>query len=138
MSRTPSCVSLPVVMGSTWEDFLDYFDEDGNPVDLSGYEARMQVRDRDQLYGTTGTETLRLELLSNGSSPRLFLEVPPNGTVKNRTRIRVDVDDLAPLNPDNERKVVHGFAIELFLPGAVEYVIPLAIGTIPVMGQGVR
>lgn len=138
MSRTPSSISLPVVMGSTWEDFLDYFDEDGNPVDLTGYEARMQVRDRDHLYGTTTSESLLLELLSTGLEPKLFIETPPGGTVKNRTRIRVDVPDLEPLNPDNERKVVRGCAVELYIPGPVEYVIPLAVGTVPVMGRGVR
>ena len=51
MSRTPASLSIPVVRGSTWEDFVDYTDDAGAPIDLTGYQARMQVwSDADDAY----------------------------------------------------------------------------------------
>ena len=44
MSRTPTSFSLPIVRGTTWEDSFDYTDSAGVAIDLTGYEARMQVR----------------------------------------------------------------------------------------------
>jgi hypothetical protein len=34
-----------VEQGSTWRVVLTVYDEDGDPVDLTGYTARMQVRE---------------------------------------------------------------------------------------------
>lgn len=141
MSRTPSNSLLTVVTGSTWEDFFDYLEDDGvTPIDLSDYEARMQVRTEDGAYGTSTTDTLLLELLSTGLTPRLFIEVPPGGTVKNRVRIKVDVEDHRVLNPDNERRIRQAYGVELYIPAGTdpEYVLPYVQGPVVISGERVR
>jgi hypothetical protein len=141
MSRTPSNSSLTVVTGATWDDYFDYFEDDGvTPIDLTGYEARMQVRTEKGAYGTTTTTTLLLELLSTGVAPKLFIEVPPGGTVKNRVRLRVAVDDHRVLNPDNVKRILRPYGMELYIPAGAEpeYVIPYVQGTVRVDGERVR
>lgn len=135
MSRTPASHGLTIVRGSTWEDEFTYTDENGAAVDLTGYEARMQVRTDDGRYGTTGAESLLLELsTANGMIEwdtadigRLRITVPPAGH--------------AALNPDNERKARYAYAIEVFKPAdgeIAEYVIPLVGGNLTVLGEITR
>lgn len=139
MSRTAATLSVAVVRGSTWEDFVDYTNDDGTPIDLTGYSARLQVRDVDDAY-TLGIAPI-LECLSTGVEPELSIVIPPGGTVP--SRLKVTVKDLARvrlLNPDNERKVRRAWGIELFKPAGVdpEYVVPFVQGKIPVYGELVR
>lgn len=140
MSRTPASHSFQVVRGATWEDALDYEDENGAPVDLTGYEARMQVRTLEGQYGVSTAETLLMELLSNGDAPRLFIETPEGGTVPSRIRIAVAAADVALLNPDNARKTKAAYSIELFTPAGAnpEYVIPLVQGKVSCKGEVTR
>lgn len=140
MSRTPASHSFQVVRGSTWEDALDYEDEAGLPVDLTGYSARMHVRSPLGRFGTTTTETLVMELDTTGTPQRLFIEVPPGNTVPNRVRINVSALDTIALNPLNARKVKLYYSIELFIPtgASPEYVIPLATGGITCIGEVTR
>lgn len=141
MSRTPSSASLTVVTGATWDDFFDYFEDDEvTPINLAGYQARMQVRTAKGAYGVTTTTTLLLELLSTGATPMLFIEIPPGGTVANRVRIRVEVDAHRVLNPLNKKVMVLPYGIELYLPAgtAPEYVLPYAQGNVRVNGERVR
>lgn len=42
--RTPTYNFKPVVQGADWSVTLTVSDENGNPKDLSGYSAKMQVR----------------------------------------------------------------------------------------------
>lgn len=138
MSRTPASLSIPVVRGSTWEDAVDYTDAAGAPIDLTGYEARMQVWDEDSGYDLAATPLM--ELLTTGATPRLFIETPPGGTVPSRVRVHVEAADTVVLNPDNERKIKRLYGIELFKPAGVgpEYVVPFLKGKIPVYGELVR
>lgn len=53
MSRTPASFSLTVVRGATWEDDFTYTNPDGSPFDLTGYQARMQVRTLAGQFGLT-------------------------------------------------------------------------------------
>lgn len=141
MSRTPSSAPLRVVTGSTWEDFFDYFEDDGvTPIDLAAYEARMQVRTPKGKYGVTTAETLLLELLTTGVTPLLFIEIPPGGTVANRVRIKVDVETHRVLNPLNKDRVVLPYGVELYIPAGTEpeYVIPYVQGDVRVAGELVR
>ena len=41
---TPANIPIAILQGSTFEDFLEYTDEDGTPIDLTGCKARMQIR----------------------------------------------------------------------------------------------
>lgn len=139
MSRTPGRLSLPVVRGATWEDYIDYNNEDGTPIDLAGYEARLQVRDIDVAY-ELGTAPV-LEALTTGAAPELTLEVPPGGTVKSRLWVRVrDLDRVKLLNPDNERRIKRAYGIELYKPAGAEpeYVVPFVEGKLTVRGELVR
>lgn len=134
MSRTPANSPLTVVRGSTWEDDFTYLQEDGSPVDLTGYEARLQVRPIEARAGTTAAETLLMELSTTGATPALTWDTAAAG----RLTLRVEAADTIALNPDNERKVRLWYAIEVYIPGSPEYVVPLAEGTLTVLSEAVR
>lgn len=134
MSRTPASYSLPVVRGSTWEDFFIYEDPDGLPIDLTGYSARMQVRTVDGQYGLSTAETLALELTtSNGL-------LVWNAAADGKLDIVVAPAAHAVLNPENAKKAVYVYSLELYVPAGVdpEYVIPLVKGKIIVQGETTR
>ena len=132
MSRTPAQASLTVVRGATWEDELVYRDENGQAIDLTGYEARMQVHTLAGQYGT-GTASKLLEMsTSNGL---LVLDTPAGETVPCRVRIKVDPDGHTMLNPANVKKDKYAWAMELVL---TDYVIPLAAGKLTVQGNTYR
>ena len=42
---TPANIPIEIYQGQTFEDFLEYTEEDGTPVDLTGCKARMQIRE---------------------------------------------------------------------------------------------
>lgn len=143
MSRTPADSAIEIVRGATWEDYWDYYEDDGvTPIDLDAYEARLQVRSEDGIYGTTTSTTLLLEALTTGASPKLFIETVPGSAspAKNRVRVKVSAADTVVLNPDNERRVRHGYGIEVFIPAGAEpeYVLPYAQGWANVHGERVR
>lgn len=132
---------MTVVTGSTWEDFFDYLEGDGvTPIDLTGYQARMHIRTQDNAYGLATSSTLLLALLSAGASPKLFIEIPPGGTVKNRVRIKVDVADHRVLNPNNDERLRLAYGMELYIPAGAnpEYVIPYIQGAVQVRGGRVH
>lgn len=134
MSRTPASYSMQVVRGATWEDEFTYTDTAGAPIDLTGYEARMQVRTIAGQYGATTTTTLVLELsTANG---QLSIPTPTDGQVL----LAVSAEDTWLLNPSNAKKVKLVYSLELFVPAGVdpEYVIPLVKGSITVQGETTR
>lgn len=134
MSRTAATYSMTWTRGATIEDEFAYTDANGVAINLTGYEARMQVRTLAGQYGTTTTTTLLLELTTaNGllvwdtaATGRLLIVVPPAGH--------------ANLNPDNAKKVRYAYSLELYVPAGVdpEYVIPLVCGKINVLGETTR
>lgn len=125
---------MTVQRGSTWEDEFTYTDDDGTPIDLTGYEARMQVRTLATRYGTS-TAGLMLELFTTGVEPLLVWDTAATG----RLRIIARPDQHAVLNPANARKAKYAYAIELFKPdGAGEYVLPLVTGPLSVRGEVAR
>lgn len=139
MSRTPASYSMTVVRGSTWEDEISYTDEAGEPIDLTGYEARMQVRTPTGQYGTSTTDSLLLELTTENGL--LVIDTPDGGTVPNRVRIEVAPTDHAALNPDNAKAVKYVYSLELFIPAegeTPEYVVPLVAGSVSVRGETTR
>ena len=138
MSRTPASYSMKVVRGSTWEDEITYTDEDGAPIDLTGYEARMQVRTLAGQWGTS-TDSMLLELTTENGL--LVIDTPDGGTVPNRVRIVVPPAGHADLNPDNARSVRYAYSLELFVPAVgetPEYVVPLVAGGLAVRGEVTR
>lgn len=138
MSRTPASYNLTSVRGTTAEDYFDYVDADGNPVDLTDYSARLQVRTEAGQYGTTTDTTLLLELSTDDST--LEIVTPPGGSVPNRVQYALEPSEHAMLNPSNERKEQYPYALELFVPAGAEpiYVIPLVHGRWAALGWEVR
>jgi len=134
MSRTPASYSLTVVRGATWEDDFTYTNPDGSPFDLSGYQARMQVRTLAGQFGMTEADTLVLELSTTGGN--LVIDDPLDGVVS----ITVPAAETVVLNPENVRKVKHCYSLELFKPAGAdpEYVIPLVAGKVTVQGETTR
>ena len=134
MSRTPASYDITVVRGSTWEDEFTYKDAAGVAINLSGYEARLQVRTPAGRYGTTTSTTLVQELTTQNG--RLVWDTAANG----RLRILVSAADTVTLNPTNLKKVKLVYALEVYRPAGAdpEYVIPLVEGKILVQGETVR
>ena len=134
MSRTPANYSITVVRGSTWEESFDYTDEAGQPIDLTGYEARMQVREIADRFGDSQAPPV-LELRTDGVDPLMYWADIENGEL----RIKARPDQHEALNPANLRKMRYAYSIELFKPdGAGEYVIPLVTGAIRALGEVTR
>lgn len=134
MSRTPASFSLQVVRGATWEDDFEYRDDAGVPFDLTGYQARMQVRTLAGRYGLTDAETLVLALSTTGTG--LSIPAPETG----RVVLLVPAAETVVLNPDNLKKTKLAYSLELYRPGGtdLEYVIPLVEGSITVRGEVTR
>lgn len=133
MSRTPASHSLTVVRGATWEDEFTYTDDAGVAIDLTGYQARMQVRPLAQQYGTTGDPLLELTTATGGG-------LVWDTAVEGRLRIAVAPADHAALNPGNAKRAKYAYSIELYIPAGVdpEYVIPLVEGKVNVRGEVTR
>lgn len=131
MSRTPAYFSLPVVRGTTWEDSFDYRDADGVAIDLTGYEARMQVRTLAGRFGTTTSTTLLLSLSTTGVDPLLVWDTADIG----RVRVYALPAAHAAINPDNAKKVKYAYWLE-FYDG--DHVLPVVTGTLTAHGTGYR
>ena len=120
--------------GSTVEEVFTYTDDDGLPIDLTGYEARMQVRTLATRYGTS-TAGLMLELSTTGTDPLLVWDTAAAG----RLRIVARPDQHAALNASNAKKAKYAYAIEMYKPdGTGEYVLPLVEGSLTVRGETTR
>lgn len=138
MSRLPGSYGLAAVRGATWEEEFVYADESGQPIDLTGYEARMQVRALEGQYGLTEATTLVMELTTENGL--LMWDTADEG----RLRITVSAKDSVALNPDNLKKTRHCYSLELYRPAGVdpdtepEYVIPLVQGKVSVLGETTR
>jgi len=117
MARTfPEPLAITVPLRTTWEEVWELQDDAQAPVDLTGYELRMQVRDK-----RTGAELLSIQ---SEASPAYATLEPAAG----RIAIVVPSDVVAALSPDN-RKVSARWDAELYIPGQPEYVIPLLRGS---------
>jgi hypothetical protein len=138
MSRTPANYSMTWVRGATVEDSFEYTDSAGDPIDLTGYEARMQVRTVAGKYGLTTASTLLLEADTTDADPILVIDIPPGGTVANRVTITIPPDGHTALNPSNVKRIKYAFALEVYQDGPPEYVIPLVAGSITVLGETTR
>lgn len=108
-------------LGTTIEEVLLFQDEDGTPVDLTGFDLRMQVREaipvRDPDTGQ-GEDDPVLELVSEAySTPPAWPVLvaittgnpdPDDGVIA----IKIDPDDTWTLSPDNgKRKLVYDIEI---------------------------
>lgn len=136
MSRTAASYSMTWTRGSTAEEEFTYQDENGLPIDLTGFEARMQVRTLAGQYGSTTSATLLLELTTQNG--KLVWDTAANG----RLLMTASELDTKLLNPSNVKKLKLAYAIEVYRPAVApatdDYVIPLVGGKITLLGETVR
>ncbi len=73
---TPANIPIAILQGSTFEDFLEYTEEDGTPIDLTGCKARMQIRteiDSDEVQADLTTENEGLQIFGPEGKIRRFI-----------------------------------------------------------------
>lgn len=73
MSVQPAALDLEIFQGAYWSQQILWEDSDGNPVDLTGYTARMQIRKK----VTSADELIQL---TTGAGITLALVEDPPGT----------------------------------------------------------
>ena len=84
--------NIAINQGATWQIEVEYLDPDGDPVDLTGYEIRMQVR---STYADQDGSNTPLVDLSIGSG------VTVTSAVGGTFRLTIDRDDSVALPPGN-------------------------------------
>ena len=109
----PICLNVP--LRTTWEERLQLTDQNGQPLDLTDFQFRMQVRDRI-------SNALLLEVSSEGDYAAIDL---PAGAID----ISVPAEVVEAISADNT-KVRAVFDSEIYLPDVPEYVFPLLEGTV--------
>lgn len=123
MARDFPCepLDLEIPLGTTWEESWALQDDDGAPLDLTGYEFRMMVRARD------AAGTLLLTITSEAGPDQRATIDAEQGTIA----IRVDALTVAQLSPTNA-KLRTRWDAELFMPSQAPlapYVIPVLAGS---------
>tara|TARA_R110000737_G_scaffold51736_1_gene73227 strand:+ start:96 stop:473 length:378 start_codon:yes stop_codon:yes gene_type:complete len=88
--------SFTIEQGTTFTRIFKYKDEDGNPVDLTGYDVRMQIR--------STYDSATLASLTSGSGD-FVLSVPidaisPHTTTKNQIKLTISATNTAAYNFD--------------------------------------
>ena len=114
----PDPISITVPLRTTWEERWELMDEHGDPLDLTDYQFRMQVRDK-------ATRALLLEVETEGSYATIDL-------LTGAINIVVPAEAVDGLSPDN-LKVKGVFDAEIYIPGASEYVIPVLKGSVSLL-----
>lgn len=132
MARTFGEYSPVVPLGTTWEESLVLADEDGTPLDLTGYEARAQLRTSAAAPGAPV-----FELSSEGADPALAVQ--PGGVLGLLT-ILVPRTQVSALSPTNAKRKL-AWDIELYIPGVGgedDYVIPCVQGKVNLLPRVTR
>ena len=82
--------SFTIEQGTTFTRIFKYKDEDGNPVDLTGYDVRMQIR--------SSYDSAVLASLTSGSGD-FVVSVPPDAaegvTDKNQIKLTISANNTA-------------------------------------------
>lgn len=128
----PGSHSFTIQRGSTFtRRFRRKYEQTGEPTDLTGYKARMQVR---SLAGKTGTSTSATLLLELTDGNGIAVTDPENGEV---TLSLTSAQTLA-LGADNAKaKLAYG--IELYKDSvSPEEVLPLLQGSLSIRPETVR
>lgn len=120
----PDPIALAVPLRTTWEEQWVLTDDDGQPVDLTGYEFRMQVRAKEEGAGHAAGDLL-LVIDTTDADPRAVI-TPLEG----RINFAVSAVDIAALSPDWE-KLKAVWDAELYIPAGVdpEFVVPVVKGS---------
>ena len=114
----PDPIAIMLPLRTTWEERWELMDENGAPLDLTGFEFRMQVRNK--LSGAL--------LLSVGTETNYATIDLPTGAIN----IHVPAEVIEAISPTNA-KVRGQFDAEIYIPGASEYVIPVLRGSLSML-----
>lgn len=127
---TSSKYVVNIERGETLQFDVTLLDPNDQPVDLTGYKARLHVRPYASWLGTTGTP----ELAFTTENGKLVL-TPLEG----RVTVKISSDDAEVLNADNVRKAKWAFGLEAYLDSVSPNVVLKMIkrGTINVSGTRV-
>ena len=123
MARAFSPLSLAIPLRTTWEESWQMLQsDDGPPVDLTGYEARMFLLETEDGEPIAGA--LPVTYASTGVAPEITLT-----HIDGKIDLRVDAVDVKALSTDNTQRVF-AYEVELYIPAGAEaeYVIPLFKG----------
>lgn len=90
----PANYTLQAYQGQTWDDSIVVNQADGTPTDLTGYSARMQIREE------YSSPTAFLELTAGNG--RLSIPTPADGTIV----FNVTASDMAALDLNYEPKAL--------------------------------
>ncbi len=133
MGRKASTYSMSLTRGSTWTESFTYTDAAGDPIDLTGFVARMQIRTLAGRTGLSTADTLVMELASDGGSPRLFI-TPAEGKID----LVVAAADTASLSPLNQ-PIRHVYELELVDTNTTpNTIIPFLAGRVRVRPEIIR
>lgn len=132
MARDFPCepLDLEVPLGTTWEETWEMQDEDGVPLDLTGYQFRMMLRSRD----AAAVELLEISSIPGGDGRATIDE--ELGIISISVSA-LDVQALSPLN----QKLRARWDAELFMPSGVglsPYVIPVLAGSVTFTARQTR
>lgn len=113
-------LELSIPLGTTWEEQWQLTDDDGVPIDLTGYHFRMMVRDRQ-------TGELLLTITDVGALPTATITAA-DGQID----IRVEAEVVQDISPTGRKRSTRWDA-ELYLPATQPdespYVIPVVAGS---------
>lgn len=124
MARTFETLPLRVPLGTTWEEDWQLLQSKGGPpVDLTGYSARMMLREAVEDPTPLATLTTGSGLTITGAEGRI--------------RLRMEAPDVTALSPDNTRRRLV-YDIELYIPGTPDYVVPLFQGPVTLLPRVTR
>ncbi len=122
-------LNLVVQAGATWTEQFLYADINENPIDITSWSARMEIR------SSVNSETVIYTLLDSAASPlpRLIL-----GGAAGTINLVIEAVDTTPLAVNNSATTLV-YGLELYKDdGGVEKVISLLSGTIAVSPEVVR
>jgi hypothetical protein len=125
MAKTPT--NLEIEQGTTFSVLAVWKDVNGNPVDLSNYTARMQIRSSYASNTIAESLTTSNNEISLSSEGEITMSLPPNRTSA------IFVDYTQTTNPPRTKYV---YDLELVSPDAV--VTRLLFGTVVVIGEVTR
>jgi hypothetical protein len=113
-------LELAIPLGTTWEEQWQLTDDDGTPIDITGYHFRMMVRDR-------ASGELLLTITDVGATPNAVLHA-----VEGQIDIKVDAETVQDISPTGKKRSTRWDA-ELYQPGSTiedpPYVIPVVAGS---------
>lgn len=134
--QLPATYPLRWVRGATADFGFRFTDTNGDIVGGPGFNVRMQVRTMAGQYGTSTTDTLVLELSTEGVDPLLSWEEIDG---KYAVVASLRPDQHATLNPNNDRRAVYAYSVEIYSDvSGGEYVAQPLRGKLTVEGETTR